>query len=317
MRAAVIRGPRDVSIEKLPPPVAGAGEVVIALEGCGVCGSDVPVWEGRPWFEYPFPPGAPGHEGWGRIQAVGDDVENLAIGDRVAAVSYRADAELDVAAADAVVRLPAALDGLPFPGEALGCAMNVFERSGISAEQTVAVVGVGFLGALLIQLAANAGARVVALSRRESALDAARMMGADAVVSLRDRDRVVDEVRRWAGAAMCDRVIEATGTQGPLDIAGELATTRGRVVIAGYHQDGLRTVNMQVWNWKGLDVINAHERDRSVYVSGMVAAAAAVSEGRLDPTPLYTHTFPLDKLRGAFAAAEARPEGFMKALVQP
>ena len=48
-------------------------------------------------------------------------------------------------------------------------------------------------------------------------------------------------------------------------------------MIAGYHQDGLRQVNMQLWNWRGIDVINAHERDPRVYISGMHAAANAIA----------------------------------------
>ena len=48
---------------------------------------------------------------------------------------------------------------------------------------------------------------------------------------------------------------------------------------------------MQLWNWRGLDVINAHERDPEVYVEGMREAVEAVAAGRLDPSPLYTHTF--------------------------
>ena len=63
-------------------------------------------------------------------------------------------------------RLPASLAGQPFPGEPLGCAMNIFRRSGIEAGQTVAIVGIGFLGAILTRLAAHAGARVIAVSRR-------------------------------------------------------------------------------------------------------------------------------------------------------
>jgi len=54
-------------------------------------------------------------------------------------------------------------------------------------------------------------------------------------------------------------VIEAAGQQWPLDLATELTRERGRLIIAGYHQDGPRQINMQLWNWRGLDVINAHE----------------------------------------------------------
>jgi threonine dehydrogenase-like Zn-dependent dehydrogenase len=110
-------------------------------------------------------------------------------------------------------------------------------------------------------------------------------------------------------------VIEAVGKQWPLDLAGELTRERGRLIVAGYHQDGPRQVNMQLWNWRGLDVINAHERDPRRYVDGIRRAVGAVEEGRMDPAPLYTHRYPLDRLQEALEATRDRPEGFMKALV--
>src|ERR687897_3020562 len=95
---------------------------------------------------------------------------------------------------------------------------------------------------------------------------------------------------------MSERVIEVVGLQWPLDLAGELTRIRGRLVIAGYHQDGPRQVNMQLWNWRGLDVINAHERDPAVYVEGIRGAVEAVSSGVLDLSRLFTHTYGLDHL---------------------
>ena len=111
-------------------------------------------------------------------------------------------------------------------------------------------------------------------------------------------------------------MIECVGKQGPLDVASELTRVRGRLVIAGYHQDGLRQVNLQQWNWRGIDVVNAHERDPKVYVSGLREAVAAVTEGKLDPFPLLTHGFPLERLHEAFQIAGERPPGFMKSWVE-
>jgi threonine dehydrogenase-like Zn-dependent dehydrogenase len=209
------------------------------------------------------------------------------------------------------VRLPAGLAGQPFPGEPIACAMNVFRRSDIRAGQTVAVVGVGFLGAILVRLARDAGARVIAIGRRPFALDLARQLGADQALPFEEPEKIV------AAVGPCDRVIEAVGAQEPLDLAGALTRERGRLIIAGYHQDGPRQVNMQLWNWRGLDVVNAHERDPAVYVEGIRAAADAVASGRLDPRPLFTHRYPLAEASAAFTALEERPEGFMKALVIP
>jgi len=316
MRTAVIAGPREARIETVALPEPSAGQVRIRLQGCGVCHSNLPVWEGREWFRYPLPPGNPGHEGWGKIDAVGADVRGVEPGRRVAFLSSSAYAEYDVVAQDALVPLPPALDADPFPGEPLGCAMNIFRRSDVREGQTIAVVGVGFLGALLCRLASQAGARVIALARRPFAQRVAREFGAQVVIPTADRGRAIEHVRDLTAGRLCERVIECAGAQPTLDLAGELTAERGRLVIAGFHQDGPRQVNLFLWNWRGLDVINAHERDPRVYLEGIRMAAFAVASGTLDPRPLYTHQFPLDRLGEAFEAVRSRPDGFLKALVR-
>lgn len=311
----MLDAPQSARIETRAFPDVGIRQVRVRLEGCGVCGSNLPVWEGRPWFNYPFADGAPGHEGWGWVDDVGAEVSDLRRGDRVAVLSYNAFAEYDVADAGNVVKLPATLDGQPFPGEAIGCAMNVFKRSAIVRGQTVAIVGVGFMGALLTNLASRAGARVVAISRRPFALDVARRMGAAETISLAEHAQIVGAVRELTGNRGCECVIEATGLQAPLDLATELTAERGRLVIAGYHQDGPRQVNMQLWNWRGLDVINAHERDSRQYVAGMRDAIDAIFFGLLDPRPLYTDRFRLEELPTAFRRMQDRDGTFLKALL--
>jgi threonine dehydrogenase-like Zn-dependent dehydrogenase len=315
-QSAVLVQPRRIEMQKTPLPQPAAGQLRVRLEGSGVCASSLPVWEGRPWFSYPLEPGAPGHEGWGHIDAIGENVTGLDVGDRVALLSYHAYGEYDIADASAVVRLPSALDGVPFPAEPLACAMNVLRRAEIHAGETVAIVGVGFLGALLVQLAARRGARVIAISRRNFALDLAEQMGAEETIRLGENWDVTERVMHLTDGAGCECVIECVGTQNPLDLATELTRERGRLVIAGYHQDGLRQVNMQLWNWRGLDVVNAHERDPKVYVQGIHEAVDAVTDGVLNPLPLLTHSFTLDQLSDAFELMTTRPDGFLKALVR-
>jgi len=318
MRAAVITAPQTCELHTVETPEPAADQVLVRLEGCGVCGSNLPRWEGRPWFTYPAPPGNPGHEGWGRVVARGRDVERIAIGDRVAFLSEHAFAEYDVAAERAAVVLPAALDGHDVPGEALGCAMNIFRRSAIEPGQTVAVVGLGFLGALLAELAVRAGARVIAISRRGSALALARRIGALEAIELgHDDGPIVARVEQLTGGAGCERVIEVVGLQRPLDLAAKLCAVRGRLVIAGFHQDGPRQIDMFLWNWRGLDVINAHEREPAAYVAGISAAVDAVASTRLSPAALYTHQVPLERAGEAFELLRTRPDGFVKALVRP
>src|SRR5205823_915730 len=205
--------------------------------------------------------------------------------------------DYDVCDVSSAIKLPEVLDDGPFPGEPLGCAMNIFRRSDIGKDDTVAIVGIGFLGALLTQLASATGAHVIALARRRFALDLAKEMGAAQLITL--DDHAVENVKNLTHGKFCDVVIECTGKQWPLDVASELTRERGRLVIAGYHQDGPRKINMQLWNWRGLDVINAHERDEQIYAEGMRAAVDSITAGEIDPSPLYTHRFNLDELPAA------------------
>ncbi|RJR34335.1 MAG: L-iditol 2-dehydrogenase [Desulfobacteraceae bacterium] len=314
MRSAVVAAPGDIRIKDVPLPSPGAGQVRVRLEGCGICASNLPLWEGKPWFVYPAEPGAPGHEAWGRIDAVGEGVKGLLPGKRVTMLSYHGFADYDVADAEQVVELPSFLDGRSVPGEPLGCAMNIYARSGIKGGETVAVIGIGFMGAILTRMALANGCRVFALARRPYALQLASSFGATTCL-MDDHQRVLNEMASHTNGQGCDVVIEATGMQWPLDLAGELTKIRGRMVIAGYHQDGPRQVNMQLWNWRGIDVINAHEREPSVYTRGIQEAISAMKIGLLDPFALYTHTFPLERIAEGFTTMQRRPEGFFKAMV--
>ena len=313
--SAVIAGPGKIRLEKTRPAAPGPRQIKVRLEGCGVCGSNLPVWQGRPWFNYPMEAGSPGHEGWGIVEQTGGEVDGITAGSRVALLSYHAFGEVELVDADRAVTLPAALDGVDFPGEALGCAMNIFSRCDIRPGQHVAIIGLGFVGCLMARLATAAGANVIAISRRPASLEMSATMGAAHCIPMEDHHNIIADVDRITSGNFCDRVIEATGHQWPLDLAGELCAERGKLVIAGYHQDGPRQVNMQLWNWRGLDVVNAHERDPKCYLEGMRNAIDAILDGRLDPAPLYTHRFRLDSLADAFGLLESRDGGFMKALV--
>jgi threonine dehydrogenase-like Zn-dependent dehydrogenase len=392
MRAAIITAPRKVEIATVPIPEPKANQIRIRIEGCGVCASNIPPWEGRPWFTYPMPPGHLGHEAWGMVDAVGpaqgrarllpsrtgagaapvregeapaepasfagerfgsagaspsrsrsfvgersgsagaspsraegspSRATRFQIGDRVAFLGSSGYAEYDVVDQSQAIHLPDALAGKPFPAEPLGCAVNIFRRSNVREGSTVAILGIGFLGAMLVTMAKRAGARVIAITRRPFSQDLARKLGADHVVPLVDDNwQVISQVAQLTNGSggydvhgFCDVVIECTGEAKPLEIAGEICAVRGRLVIAGYHQDGPRTINLQLWNWRGLDVINAHERDPGRYIEGMSAAAEMSARGELNVEPLITHRFPLERLGEALEAARQRPNEFVKAIV--
>lgn len=314
MHSAILTEPRRFTLEAMAPPEPGEGEVRLRVLGCGVCGSDMGPWKGVSGTSYPMPAGAPGHEVFGTVEAVGPGVQGVRVGEPVTALSTRAYADYDLAPADSLVPLPPALAGRPVLGEPMACAVNIVRRSGVRDGDTVVLLGAGFLGALLLQLLRyERPGRVFAVSRRPLPGELADRLGIDELLTYDDDVR--GSVGAATGGRMADVVIEATGHQGPLDLGADLTRVRGRLVIAGYHQDGPRTVNMQLWNWRGLDVINAHERDLAVYRSGMEEGVRRLAAGEIDLAPLITHSFPLADINQAFRTAEERPAGFLKSLV--
>lgn len=313
MKTALCCKPKTFEMIETLIKEPGDDEVIVRLEGCGVCGSNLPVWDGRSWFEYPLEPGAPGHEGWGCLELLGKTVTGYSVGDRVAVLSSNAFAQFETVSVNKIVKLPVEMGKMNFPGEPLGCAMNVMKRSHIMDGQRVAVIGAGFLGLLLIQLAVKQGAKVIAISKRRSSLENALKYGADECLEF--SVEVSDRVMQWTQNKGCDCVIEATGYQQSLDISGEIVKVNGHLIIAGYHQDGIRTVNLQQWNWKGIDVINAHERDLSRYTQGIKDAIDAIVNNKVEIDSLFTHKFPLSQINNAFEVMKERPDGFIKALV--
>ena len=318
MRAAVLAAPGEMRID------ARAGARARPRPGADAAGGlrrlrlQPEPWAGPDWMQLPERAGRARARGLGRRSTRSARASTgLGVGDRVAALSYRSYAEYDVADADAVVPLPAALAGQPFPGEPLGCAMNIFRRSDIAPGQTVAIIGIGFLGAILTRLASDAGARVIAISRRPISLDlAARAWARPRPSRWTITGRIIERVKELTGGGFCERVIEAVGKQWPLDLAAELMRQRrpagrrrlppGRAA-AGQHA--------------ALELAG-HRRDQRPRArpGGLPARACArrstaVASGRLDPAPLYTHVYPLERLGEALDATRDRPDGFLKALV--
>ena len=306
MRALSLRGPRDAVVHHVSDPSPARGEVLVRIRACGVCGSDLNAWRGVTGIDFPLAPGAPGHETVGEVIGLGCGVSGLRPGDTVTGLMWNGFAELGVARAEDLVALAS---GRSLLGEPLACAMNVVRRAGIRPGDRVAVVGFGYLAALVVQLLSPDIGGWVAISRRADSRALALRLGAEAAF---DFSNVPSDL--WDGFPV---VIEAAGVQRTLDYGTWLTAYGGRLVVAGYHADGPRTVNMQSWNWKGIDVINAHERQSSVYVAALREGLELSAARGVDLAPLHTHSWSLDEAAEAFRYAEERPPGFVKSVVCP
>src|SRR3954463_1518961 len=230
MRAAVVTAfDRPLALEDRPVPGLGAGQVLVRIEACGLCHTDIHAAHGD-WPVKPNLPFVPGHEGVGIVEAVAADVTSPRVGQRVAIpwlgwacgecewcvkgwetlcphqhnTGYGRDggyADYVVASARFVVPVPAGID--PLDAAPLTCAgvttYKAVKVAGTRSSDLVAVFGVGGLGHLAIQYAAIAGGRGGAVDLHEEKLALARELGAEFTINASEEDPV-EAIQRLGGA---------------------------------------------------------------------------------------------------------------------
>src|SRR5713101_9146579 len=264
MKALLLSKYRQLEMAEVPTPSAGAGDVLIRVGACGICGSDVHGYDGSSGRR--IPPIAMGHEAAGRIAAVGAGVTGLAEGDRVTFDStiycgacghckrgevnlcdhrqvlgvscgdYRragAFAEFVTVQARVVYKL---LESITFPEaamlEAVAVAIHAVSLAEISPESTALVVGAGTIGVLILQALRAAGCKRVFVSDVDATrLKLAKELGA-ADVLLADKDVVAQILQRTGGVGV-DMAMEAVGRNETVDAAIASVRKGGTVVLVG------------------------------------------------------------------------------------
>jgi len=130
------------------------------------------------------------------------------------------------------------------------------------------------------------------------------------------RESLSDVVAELTGDG-ADVTFEMTGVEAGLVAAGQATRMSGTVVIGGYHQGEARRVPLAEWNWMAFRIANGHFRDVSTILRGMERGMRLLTAGRISLAGMVTHRFPLDAIDEAFRTAIQRPEGFVKATVNP
>jgi threonine dehydrogenase-like Zn-dependent dehydrogenase len=304
VRLAVLSAPRQLEVVDEPVPEPGPGEVLLRVASCGVCASELDMWEGAAGIDYPR---FPGHEVSGTVERLGPGVNRFSRGDPVAAwVTGRGFAEYVAVRAEycfaaGSVPLDAAL------AEPLACAVNAVELAAPALGDDVVIVGAGFMGNLVQKLVQLRGPReLIVADTRADALERARALGATRTIDVREQS--------LAGLD-ADVTFEVTGAQGGLIAAGEATRMSGKLAIVGYHQGEPRSVPLGHWNWMAFQILNAHFRDVGTIMGGMRTGMRLLTSGRLALDDLVTHRFPLAQVNRAFAVAAEKPAGFVKATV--
>jgi threonine dehydrogenase-like Zn-dependent dehydrogenase len=253
-----------------------------------------------------------GHEGTGVVERLGAGVRTFAIGDLVTSL-HGGFADYFVSPADETMLLPQGVDPRHALGEPVACCVHASWRFGVTPDCSVAIVGCGFMGLVCMQLAKLQGAgRILAIdpvpARREMALS----LGADEAMS---PDAIEDFD---ADIGLYDVVIEAAGVPAAINLSTDLVKQHGRVSLIGYHQsgDGLRTVNMQRWNLKAIDVINGHVRRMDEKFNAMVEGVGLIADGRLKIEPLV-RVYALSDISDAFEDLFSKSDAPFKAVLMP
>lgn len=219
---------------------------------------------------------------------------------------------------DRVVAIPEGVSYEEALGEPLACILSGARRTNGQLGDTIAVVGLGFMGLLMLQTARLRGpARMIAIDPRRETLESALKFGADEVYTpdqLPERYKLTQWGQLGKGYGV-DVAFKNSGTQPGLTLAGQMVRDHGVLSLVGWHQAGLREVDVELWNWKAFDVINAHERRMDYLMDCMRRGLALLGAKKLDTCALVTHRFPLDNVDGAFPALVEKPAGFHKAVI--
>jgi 2-desacetyl-2-hydroxyethyl bacteriochlorophyllide A dehydrogenase len=335
MRAVTFQAPGRVAVQEVPEPeLASPGDAIVQVEATGVCGSDLHIYHGRVQIEPGF---TIGHEYVGTVLAVGADVREVAVGDRVVGcfqtacghcffcrrgLFHKCDSSRTfghgaalgslqgtqaeralVPSADLVLRrVPEGMsdDAALFAGDVMGTGFHAVRDSGLQMGDVAAVLGLGPVGLCAVQAARAAGAaHVIAVDTVPERLAVAESFGAQAVHLEEGDPRAA--ARAATGGRGVDVCIDAVGHPAALDLALRVTRKCGTVQAVGVYAERAE-VHMGLLWIKSLRVCSGHAN----VIGHIDRVLALMSAGVLDPGPLVTHHMSLDDAPEAYALYDRR-----------
>jgi len=345
VKAAVLEGLDRIAVKDVQEAPTGPGEVKLRVRACAVCGSDLRIFHhGNPRVT---PPAIIGHEVAGEIVQVGEGVEGLAVGQRVALgadvpcgrcewclnglgnncpENYAIGYQFPGGFAEQMVLDPMVVRFgpiTPIPdsvsdeeaalAEPLACAINGLEMCDLPVGGTLCIIGAGPIGCMMIELGRHMGAgRIIVVQRSRPRLELARQFGADHYLCSQDVD-VLEAVRDITDGRGPDVAVVACGSVDAQEQAIHMVARRGCVnLFAGLPAD-TRPLNVpsNVIHYKECRVLGSHGSTPRHHR----AAMRLIESGSVNVARCITHRFPLDQIRQAFAAAEEHSG--LKVLVKP
>lgn len=342
MKAAVLYGREDVRIEEVPVPTLGEGELLLRTRVALTCGTDVKVYRRGYHARMIRPPAVFGHEVAGVVEEVGPGVDSVSPGQAVVVANSAPCEECGYCRRGApnlcddllfwngayaeLARIPARVvrlnllplaDGMGFRqaalAEPLACVVRGIDDCAIRPGQTVAVIGAGAIGLMLVRLAAARGAHVIAVGRNRGRLERARAQGASETLAARDGDDLGSRLRALGPDQQGpDVVIEAVGLPQTAEAAVRAVRKGGLVnLFAGCPADARVSVDAQRLHYQELTIRSTFHHTPASFRR----AFRMIADGEVDPLAFITAEAPLAALPEVLRRLAHGGEGLKTAIL--
>jgi len=340
MKAAVWYGIGDIRIEEVEKPAPNQDEVLVKVEACGICGTDLHMFKGE--YTYAVPPIILGHEFSGLVTEIGSNVKMIKVGDRVAVNPNKncgeciycrrgkphlclnmkpygitqngGFAEYCKVHSSVAIKLPKEVsyeEGSYM--EPVSCAYHCIETASILPGQSVAVFGPGPVGLILVQLArASGGKPIINIGTRNERLKKAKLLGADTVINSTKEDAIKRILDETDGVGV-DIAMEAVGKGSVIKQALDCVCKGGKAIIFGAcSESDVVQISPYVLLNREISIISAFLNPYT-----LEKAVRAIQTGIVRVRELTSHTLPLKKISQGFEIMDRKPRGYMKVIVKP
>jgi len=303
--------PESLVVEQVPDPVAGPGQVVVDVAGCGVNFPDVLIVQDKYQFK-PALPFSPGGELAGTVSAVGEGVEDLAVGERVAAmIGWGAMAEQVAIPASAAVKVPDGVDLVDAAAFLMAHGTSQYalvDRGHLQAGESLLVLGAaGGVGLAAVEIGAMLGARVIAAASTDEKLELCRSRGATETVNYATED-LRARLKELTGGQGVDVCYDPVG--GDLsELALRSMAWEGRFLVIGFAAGDIPRIPLNLTLLKGCSVVGVFwgaftARDPERHRANIAQLLGWLAEGKLRPH--VSATYPLEQAAAAITDLEQR-----------
>ncbi len=305
MKKAVYHGIRDIRVEEVPDPQPGAGQVLVKVKYCGVCGSDL-----HEYLHGLFPASPFGHEACGTIAAVGEGVEDFQVGDEVLAFQKGAYAQYLICPRERLLKKPASMSWeRAAVVEPLAGAAYAIQKGGLSKGEAVLITGAGPVGLMALLGCKAVGVKTIYQTEvSESRRKKAQELGADLILNPLT-EKIPPRIKGLTAGQGVDTAIEAVGIEASLKDCLASVRYQGKVIVQGIFTERV-PVHMLGFVTRETTMIGTNSINPELAMSW-------IEQKGLAPEKIITAILPLNRIQEGFELLTREPKEHIKILIAP